>query len=332
MNHTPKVSVIVPVYGVEKYIERCARSLFEQTLDDIEYIFINDCTKDKSIDILQIVLNDYPKRKAQVKIIHNESNLGQAGTRTIGMKNATGQYIIHCDSDDWVDVTMYAKLYHKAKETDADVVVCNHYQILKDGKKVPTAYTKIGSPHDWLRKFRGSWNCWAKLVRHSLLIEHDIYPFEGLNFSEDRCMMMRAFFYANRIELVEEPLYYYDRTRSDAITKRYKTNINILYQREMVLVKMEEWFKSVGFDMGENMLHWKWQMSCMYLNMTDPAWDEWLRFLPETSEFAQNQQISSHIKYCYRCACDGKLLPIKLYYTILNTKIGLKSLIKKLIK
>lgn len=59
----PKVSVVIPVYGVEKYIERCARSLFEQTLDDIEYIFVNDCTKDRSIDILNSVINDYPARK-----------------------------------------------------------------------------------------------------------------------------------------------------------------------------------------------------------------------------------------------------------------------------
>ena len=64
----PKVSVVIPVYGVEKYIERCARSLFEQTLDDIEYIFVNDCTKDRSIDILNEVINDYPARKQQIRM------------------------------------------------------------------------------------------------------------------------------------------------------------------------------------------------------------------------------------------------------------------------
>ena len=64
----PKVSVVIPVYGVEKYIERCARSLFEQTYDNIEYIFVDDCTKDRSIEILQKVLEDYPNRKNQVKI------------------------------------------------------------------------------------------------------------------------------------------------------------------------------------------------------------------------------------------------------------------------
>ena len=80
----PKVSVVIPVYGVEKYIERCARSLFEQTLDDIEYIFVNDCTKDRSIDILNEVINDYPARKQQVRIVHHEENKGSALARLSG--------------------------------------------------------------------------------------------------------------------------------------------------------------------------------------------------------------------------------------------------------
>ena len=80
----PKVSVIIPVYGVEKYIERCARSLFEQTLDDIEYLFIDDCTPDKSVDILKHVLEEYPQRKSQVVIHRMEKNSGQAAVRKWG--------------------------------------------------------------------------------------------------------------------------------------------------------------------------------------------------------------------------------------------------------
>ena len=72
----PKVSVLVPIYGVEKYIERCARSLFEQSLDNIEYIFVNDCTKDKSMDILYEVIKDYPHLLEQIRIINHETNRG----------------------------------------------------------------------------------------------------------------------------------------------------------------------------------------------------------------------------------------------------------------
>ena len=77
----PKVSVSVPIYNVEKYIEKCVRSLFEQTLDDIEYIFVNDCTPDKSMDILRRVLVEYPQRQEQVKVIDHKVNKGSATVR-----------------------------------------------------------------------------------------------------------------------------------------------------------------------------------------------------------------------------------------------------------
>ena len=122
----PKVSVIIPVYAVEKYIERCARSMFEQTLDDIEYLFVDDCTPDRSIEIFRQVLEKSPHRKSQVTIHRMEQNSGQAVVRKWGMQNATGEYIIHCDSDNWVEVDMYRSMYEKAIEEDADVVICDH--------------------------------------------------------------------------------------------------------------------------------------------------------------------------------------------------------------
>lgn len=111
---TPKVSVIIPVYNVEPHIERCARSLFEQTLEEIEYIFVNDCTPDASMRILQNVLENYAQRKNQIIIINQPYNMGAAKAREIGIKAASGEYIIHCDSDDWVDKEMYRTMYEKA--------------------------------------------------------------------------------------------------------------------------------------------------------------------------------------------------------------------------
>ena len=111
----PKVSILVPVYGVEKYIERCARSLSEQTLDDIEFIFVDDCTPDKSIEILRSIIEEYRPRFAE--------NWYTVRIERHGVKLATCDYIIHCASDDWVDVTMYEKMYNKAIEEGSDVVV-----------------------------------------------------------------------------------------------------------------------------------------------------------------------------------------------------------------
>ena len=109
-NRRAKVSVVIPVYGVEKYIERCVRTLFGQTLDDMEFIFVNDCTPDCSIDLLCSVLEEFPQRKEQVRIINQPHNMGAAKAREVGIKAATGEYIIHCDSDDWVDCDMYRQM------------------------------------------------------------------------------------------------------------------------------------------------------------------------------------------------------------------------------
>ena len=121
----PKVSIIITVYNREKYIEECARSLFEQSLDDIEYIFINDASTDNSIEILKTTANNYPQRIPYIKIINLDQNGGVANARNIGIDNVTGDYTIHTDSDDWVDRDMYKQLYKKALETNADIVGCN---------------------------------------------------------------------------------------------------------------------------------------------------------------------------------------------------------------
>ena len=126
----PKVSVIIPVYNVEKYIERCARSLFGQTLDDIEYIFIDDCSTDNSIFIMQNILEEYPKRKNSVKIIRHSVNKGVGQTRQDGIDVASGQYLIHCDPDDWVDASIYQKLYSEAILKSAEMVICDFFYTL----------------------------------------------------------------------------------------------------------------------------------------------------------------------------------------------------------
>lgn len=214
----PKVSIIIPVYGVEKYIERCAQSLFEQTLDDIEYLFIDDCTPDKSIEILRRVLDEYPQRRNQVIIHRMEKNSGQAAVRKWGMLNATGDYVIHCDSDDWVDVTMYEKMYNKAIEEDADVVVCDYYrsnatintkirvlEISKDCDKVFRALL--------CHKFQPS--VCNKLVRRELFDKVYVYP--TCNMGEDLVLMVQIINNCKKISDLRQPLYYYY-NNSESIT------------------------------------------------------------------------------------------------------------------
>ena len=132
MQSTPEVSVIIPIYKVEKYIERNVRSLMEQTLGNMEFVFVDDCSPDNSVSILMKTLKYYPSRKNQVKIIHHEKNMGLPSARVTGFLNSTGRYIAHCDSDDWVDANMYMAMLEAANKYDADVVSCDFFMAFPD--------------------------------------------------------------------------------------------------------------------------------------------------------------------------------------------------------
>lgn len=222
----PKVSVIIPVYGVEKYIERCARSLFEQTLDDIEYLFIDDCTPDKSVEILKRVLEEYPHRKSQVVIHRMEQNSGQAKVREWGMRNARGEYVIHCDSDDWVDVDMYEKMYNKSVSADYDIVVCDYYE--SDGishvRKNEYISDKVEETMSSILLKKTHSVLWNKLVKKSIYNNEIIYPIA--NNAEDYALLVQLAYHSKSFGYVNEPLYFYFYNTS-SLTK-VMTNENLI--------------------------------------------------------------------------------------------------------
>ena len=138
-----KVSVLVPVYNVSAYIERCARSLFEQTFDDIEYIFVNDATPDDSMERLEAVIRQYPER--EVRIVSHERNRGQATARHTALLAASGEYVCCVDSDDYIDWDMVASLYTKAVEEGADIVVSDAW-FEYEGQTVVSDFQVADSP------------------------------------------------------------------------------------------------------------------------------------------------------------------------------------------
>ena len=210
---SPSVSVVVPIYNVSQYIERCVRSLFEQTLQDIEYIFVNDCTPDDSITILEKMMEEYPERKKQSRIIHHEKNQGLACSRINGIKVATGKFIIHCDSDDWVDTDLYEKLYNKAEETEADITICDFQCEYDSGKQSQIFKTPISeSPRELLLNMHNkSFYCmvWCRLMRRNFILSHNLYPIPGVDMWEDVCVTIPAYYYANKIARAEGTYYHY---------------------------------------------------------------------------------------------------------------------------
>lgn len=217
----PKVSVIVLVYNAENYIERCAKSLFEQTLDDIEYIFIDDCSPDRSVEVLQEVITQFPNRSENVRIEKMPKNSRQAAARKYGMQIATGDFMIHCDSDDWVDRDLYERMYLEAIYSNADIVFCprvdeySNSSIIRHLPQLPKSGKDLVS--SWYHTNIGM-HTWNKLVRRSVYIDNNIYPFEGVNLWEDNGLMLRVFYYVNKISFITGAVYHYNQANINAIS------------------------------------------------------------------------------------------------------------------
>ena len=220
MNSVVLVSVIVPIYGVEKYIERCARSIFEQTYQNIEIIFVNDCTLDKSLDILDKVIQEYPNIQSKIQIINHEINRGVAITRRDGMIAAKGKYVIQWDSDDYVDVQFLEKMVALAEKEEADITICDMNKIYVD-KIVHTRVNPSLDNIEFLKQIlvgkvhSGLWN---KLIRRSLYVDNNIYPIEGINMCDDLSVMYRLLFFVKKLAYLPEPLYNYNLVTGDSYT------------------------------------------------------------------------------------------------------------------
>jgi glycosyltransferase involved in cell wall biosynthesis len=124
-----KVSLIVPIYGVERYIRQFAESALGQTYPDMQFVFVNDGTKDRSMEILQELIEEkFSGLKSRIVIV-NKENGGLPSARKAGLDMAEGEYILFADSDDWLDVDAVAKVMAKAEETDADIV---YFDLIKE--------------------------------------------------------------------------------------------------------------------------------------------------------------------------------------------------------
>ena len=217
-----KVSVIVPIYKVEKFIEHCVRSLMEQTLDRVEYIFVNDASTDKSIIILKNVITEYVNRNSQITILEHEINKGLPAARNTGLQVATGKYVFHCDSDDFIELDMLEKLYRKAVETDADIVWCDWYLSFEKNER----YMKQPDYDIPMEALKGilsgamKYNVWNKLVKRSLYVENQISFPEGYGMGEDMTMI-RLFACAQKVAYLPEAFYHYVKLNGEAFTNTF---------------------------------------------------------------------------------------------------------------
>ena len=221
MNNNVKISVCVPVYGVEKYIERCARSLFEQTLaDGVEFIFVNDCTKDNSIEVLRNVLADYPARQPQTHIVEHEQNKGLSASRNTAVAAAIGKYIYHTDPDDFIEKNALQELLQTAESQNANMVINELIWYWNDQHKIVFP-KKFSDRKDFLYKIltrKLQCGVVGNLIERELYTANNITT-PALNMGEDYVTTPRLAYYAENIVLHPQPMYYYYKNNENAMSR-----------------------------------------------------------------------------------------------------------------
>lgn len=250
-NQEPKVSICTPIYGVEKYIERCARSLFEQTYTNIEYIFVNDCTKDNSIDILLKTIQSYPSRKSQIRIINHDKNCGLGCARNTAIAAATGDFIMHVDSDDYIERITIEECVKKQIETEADIVSCNALKHRTDFTE-KMQHTEHLSPKEYCLNVlqRNAHVCiWGRLIRTALYKNNNIHVEPGINMGEDYQVIGKLFFYSHKTAIVNNFLYHYDCTNIGSYSNLYSKSKQQQSWRSFDIVKI--FFENKGEEFTE---------------------------------------------------------------------------------
>lgn len=228
----PNISIIVPVYNVEKYIARCLDSIFNQQFSGaFEVIAVEDGSTDKSLQLLK----NYQANQTRLKVIEHGANKKLSVARATGMKAAKGDYIMHVDSDDWLLPNALENLFIKCLDSDADVVVFNYNKQTSEGKTIPTHFVKkeiitqnkiLAQPH-----FLGA--CWNKIVKSSItknLISGEV----GINTTEDLLYATEILLKANKIYLTQESYYmYFVNTESLSLA----ISPNLLIARQIVILQ-----------------------------------------------------------------------------------------------
>ena len=225
----PLVSVLVPVYRVEAYIERCARSLFEQTYDNLEYIFCDDHTPDASIQVLDKVMADYPNRAKQIYIIHHEQNRGNAAVRNTLLENSKGLFLFWVDSDDWIETNAVELLVAKQQEIGADIVTGRAYAHSED--KITRCNDGWDLDKNTLIEKMVLSKCgatlWRRLIRKSLYVDNGIKCHEGVDGRVDYTCIVPLLYYARKVTGIDAIVYHYNMTNSHSMSYKY---MNLAYQ------------------------------------------------------------------------------------------------------
>ena len=311
-----KVSVIMPMYNVSKVIKRAIESLYAQTLSGIELIFVDDCSKDDTLDTLKALLPQ--KEGVQVKIVRHSENRGVAVARNTGLEHATGAYIYYVDADDYIEPNTLDKLYSKAQERDADIVGCEWFLTFEKNERHMKQADVITGNELFVKMAHGvmRWNLWLFLVKRSLYENNGLGFIEGMNMGEDMMIMMKLALHADKVEMIHEPLYHYIQTNSSSLTKNFKA---YRYQVTFNVNAVEEYLKIQGRnDLSNALMQLKLTLKLPLL-ISDKVenYEIWYQWFPEANNAVKaNKDLPWRTRLIQLVASKREFWILKLYYKL----------------
>lgn len=307
MNKKYKVSVIVPVYNVEKYLDKCLDSLAKQTLDNLEIIVVNDGTKDNSQKIIDKYVDAYPELfKSFIK-----ENGGLGDARNYGLKYAEGEYIGFVDSDDWVDEKMFEIMYNHATKYEAQIVICDLFTIndgwesghISKGYRGTNPYPE---KRDFILNSLNPAHAWNKLYYYQVL---EIEKFPSIWY-EDIAVIPVWLSYAKKISYVQIPMYYY-RQRENSITQMDRNN-----KTKQVIKAWGNVIETCNIEYKEEIICAVYESIVNFLYFKPEFADEFMGFLKEKETLFRNNKLIKQklIENKIENIFEKKLIPKKIHY------------------
>ena len=244
-----KVSICVPVYNAAKFIERCARSLFGQTYENLEFLFVDDCSSDNSINLLHRVIEEYPSRKDAVKIIKHENNKGVCAARNTLIMNLSGDFFTFVDADDYIPQTAMELLVSKQMETNADLVSGDILIESKDDNAYleEPSYKSAYEMLEFIASRQGHHENVGRLFRTIIVRKNDLFYTPGINIGEDWLFLVNYVLHISSISSIHQVVYYYDKRNmqsamndlmaSENIQKWYLADLIVLNEIKKVVSK-----------------------------------------------------------------------------------------------
>lgn len=328
-----KISVIIPVYNASATLKRCLDSLASQSFRNLEIIFVDDCSSDDSLPMLNAFASkaassslfhstENPDEHIEVKVIQQAVNGGVANARNAGLDAATGDYVYFLDADDWLESDALSKMAEKASQGDLDIVGCE-WNLAFENSERSMRQPDFGTPLEALKLMmygRMRWNLWLFLVRRSLYDGLRFIP--GQNMGEDMLMMHRLFMRASEVGLVKEHLYHYAQpnlsaTFSEKLIAQVSKNVSML----------EETLKESAYAEQLTALLPQLKLSIklpLLVTADKGQYHRWMTWWPEANNHTmQNPFLPLRTRMLQWCASKRMWFAVKAYSLLLDKFYGL---------